>query len=334
MKITRPLFASFIALSLVLTGCGSFFSEVRDEVASELGISSDDYYEYNDYVDAYDSAVGSLNNYSDLINEAYDEMDYLEYDLFYYTDDIDYYEPSVYEPTFTCLFEMYSYDWLKEVTASPSYELTEDERQRLISKADEIFTVIDTTKENCRDLDRYVSSQDYKDDDFARSQELVDSIYLNMDAYYTLHADMNDLLEEMFEIYENFEVDPNDPISVGIGNMRDDMDLADAIFDILDEAYNSGELTQSAELEAAYNALLASGESHQTDPGIWDEYTLDYYEYFYADLQDDFLPASKVAMRAYNDGNWDDLDYAYWDMSDYYGFLVDDYNTYLDMSGY
>lgn len=334
MKITRPLLASFIALALVLTGCGSFFSDVRNEVASELGISSDDYYEYDDYVDAYDSAVGSLNNYSDLINEAYDEMDYLEYDLFYYTDDIDYYDPGVYEPTFSCLFEMYSYDWLKDATSSPSYELTEEERQWMITKADEIFTVVDSTKSLCRDLDRYVSSQDYKDDNFAKSEELITAIYAEMDSYYTLHSEMSQKLDELFDIYENFEVDPNDPISVGIGNMRDDMDLADALFDILDAAYDTESLTQTAELEAAYNALLASAETHSADPGIWDEYTLDYYEYFYTDLQDDFLPAAKVAMRAYNDGNWNDLDYAYWDMSDYYGFLVDDYNTYLDMAGY
>jgi hypothetical protein len=155
-----------------------------------------------------------------------------------------------------------------------------------------------------------------------------------MDQYYVYHNEVVDKLDALYDVYENFEVDPSDPISVGIGNMRDDMDLADAVFEILDNAYNTNEFTELEALQQAYDALLASAETNSADPGIWDEYTLDYYEYFYTDLQDNFLPASKVALRAYQDGNWDDLDYAYWDMSDYYGFLIDSYNSYLDMAGY
>jgi hypothetical protein len=335
MKLSRYFIASFLALSLVLTACGSFV----DEVKNELGIASnyDDYaydseYNYDDY--SYDSAVGSLNNYSDLINDVYDEMDYLEYDLFYYVDDIDYYDPGVYEPTFSCLFELYSYDWLKESTNSPSYELTDVERQSLIAQADAIFASADSTKETCRELDRYVSSQDYKDDNFAQSTILTDSLYAEMDAYYVLHDQMVDTLEALYDIYENFVVDPNDPESVAIGNMKDDMDIADAFIDIVDDAYATESFDRLSDIEAQYNELLAAAEVHSVDPGIFDTYVLDWYNYFYTDLQDDFLPAAKRSLRAFENGSWSELDSAYWDLIDYYGFMIDDYNTYLDTAGY
>jgi|GEM_PF-2964245 len=330
MKATRAILASLFGLIFILTGCGSFISDVRDEVNDEL--FDYDYDSSDSY--AYDSAVSSLNNYSDLINETYDEMDYLEYDLFYYTDDISYYDPGVYEPTFTCLFELYSYDWLSEATASPSSEIAEADQTWLVNQANLIFARVDSTEEVCRELDRYVSAQDYKDDSFARSDELVNAIYAEIDAYYVLHNEMVDKLEALYDIHENFVVDPSNPISVGIGNMKIDMDYADELADILDDAYETESFARVDELQALYDTLLASADLNAPNPGITDEYVLDYYEYFYTDLQDNFLPASKRAIRAFNDGSWDDLDYAYWDVADYYGFLIDDYNTYLDVAGY
>lgn len=330
MKLSRFFTASLLVFALILTGCGSFISEVRDGISEELGLNSSEI----DNTAAYHSAMSSLNEYSDLINDVYDEMDYLEYDLFYYNDDVEYYDPGVYEPTFTCSFELYSYDWLAESTRNPSYELTETERQDLIAQADAIFASVDSTKETCRELDRYVSAQDYKDDAFFQSVTLIEELYAEMDAYYVLHDQMVDTLEAYYEIYENFVVDPNDPISVGIGFMREDMDIADAFIDILDDAYATETFDRKAELDTLYAELVAAGEVHSPDPGIWDTYVLDWYNYFYTDLQDDFIPAAKRSIRAFESGSWTELDSAYWDLIDYYGYMIDDYNTYLDTAGY
>ncbi|MFT7183756.1 MAG: hypothetical protein ACI9QC_000078 [Oceanicoccus sp.] len=343
MKLSRYLIASFLAFTLLLTSCGSFVSELRGEIESQLGMDSDyddDYYD-DDYYDddsydstTYDSSVGSLNEYSDLINDVYDTMDYLEYDLFYYTEYIEYYDPGVYEPSFSCLFELYSYDWLIVSTANPSYELTEIERQDLIAQATAIFASAESTKETCRALDRYVSSQDYKDDAFAQSAVLVSQLYADMDAYYTLHDQMVDTLETLYDIYENWVVNPSDPTSVGIGNMKEDMDVAEAIIDIVADAYLTENFNQTAALETLYNELAALTEAHSPDPGIYDAYVLDWYNYFYSDLEDKFLPATKRSLRALQSGNLNDLELAYWDITDHYDFIIDDYNTYLETAGY
>lgn len=326
MKAARLALATTLSFALLLGGCGSFMKEVSSEVQNQLGGSETS--------TSGTSAVASLNEYSDLVNAVYDEMDYLEYDLYYYEDDIQYYEPGAYELYFDCLFEVYELETMKASTASPSSELAKEDRDWLTSQAAQIVESAENTKTMCMDLDRYVSAQDYKDDNFAKSEQLLTSLYAEMDRYYELHNALVAKLDELYDIHENFVVDPNDPISVGIGNMKEDMDLADAFVDLVDAAYEKESFDGVNELQSLYDQLLASAEAHGANPGITDQYTYDYYEYFYSDLQDSFLPAAKRAIRAFNTQSWTELDSAYWDLDDYYGFMIDNYNLYLDISGY
>lgn len=332
MHASRFLIVSLATISLVLTGCGSFVSEVKDGVLS--GLSGSEESAYDASLENYDSAVSSLNDYTDLINAVSDEMDYLESDLFYYTDDVLSYEAGVYEPYFSCLYEPYNYEGLRDATKAPSNELDEADQTVIVDLAATIFEAADETQQLCRELDRYVSAQDYKDDAFARSTELVDAMYAQIDAYYVAHESLATKLDELYDIHENFVVDPSDPVSVGIGNMKEALELVDQFFDAVDSAYDTESFEKLAELETLYAELEVASSQHAANPGITDTSVLEYYNYFYTDLQDDFLPAAKRSIRAFQNQSWDELDTAYWDLSDYYGFLVGDYNTYLDMAGY
>ena len=325
-QASRLLKGTVLASLLLLSSC-TFLDELKSN------LSGDDSADVT-YTDDYGySATDSLNRYIDLLNAGHDNVSSLEDSLYYLEDDISYYDPGVYEPSFYCYFDYNSYDATLVSDVENPTGLSAEETSSFSTQATAIVSTLDQLKTLCESINRHVTAQDYKDDDFVALYAQMDEAYDLMDSYYTAH---NTLLEEVnaaFDTYDTWEVDLSDPISVGIDNMDKDLDKADEILTMIDDNYYAGTTEGvSAQIQALYDALLAVATEHsvlETNDSV--SY---YYNDFYTELDQTFLPTVKRAMRNFDAADLDSVDTDYSDMLDSYNFLVDDYNYYLDYSGY
>lgn len=323
MRLSSPVLKGFVFLSLLsLTGC-NFINDIADNISGDSDVS------YSDT-----GAITSLNRYIDLVNTARDEVDYLEYDLSYLESDINYYyDPGVYEASFSCMFDYEAYDaTLHYDTMNPS-GLTSTESADLVAKATAVYDVLDELKSLCTDLAKHVTARDYKDDDFAYVNATIDQMYTLMDDYYTKHNELLDTVDALFDVYDTWEVDMSDPVSVGIDNMDKDLELADELLTMIEDNYYAGTSEGvSAQMQTVYDELEAAIAAHQDIETS--DYVSYYYSDFYSQLDTTYLPTIKRAMRDFDAADFDAIGYDYDDTLYSYNYLVDDYNYYLDVSGY
>lgn len=319
----RLLTGLVLTSALLLTSCGSFMDGLKQNLSGESDYAYDNAY----------SATDSLNRYIDLLNAGHDNVSWFEDDLYYLEDDISYYSPGSYEPTFYCYFDVDSYDTTLEYDVMNPVGLTSAETENLVPQAQAVYTTLDSLKTLCGDVAKHVTAQDYKDDDFAALYAKMDEAYVLIDTYYTQHNDLLDDVDSYFETYDTWEVDPSDPVSVGLDNMDKDIEEAEAILDLVEVNYYAGTTEGvAAELQDMYDALSDASANHSSyDTG---EYMAYYYESFYTELDQNYLPIVKRAIRNFEAADIDSVGYDYSDLLDSYNYLVDDYNYYLDASAY
>ena len=326
-----PFAIFFLLSSLLLSGCEKLWEW-------PFGGSDDASYDYDTSYDDYWStsptnATGSLNRYTDLINDVHAQIKYLEDDTYYFETAIPDYEAYGYEPYFTCYYDLYDRDALYNDTMNP-VGLTAEESADLSAQAATIFTTSDEAQSLCKELGKHVTAQDYKDDNFAAALVLVEEIYAQIDAYYDLHNALLDDIDTLFDSYNTWVVDPSDPISVGIDNMNKDLEIAEKILDFIEAAYMEETMDgKSAELQTLYDEFAASASEHSGSAPELDEYISYYYEDFYTLIDESYLPTTKRTLRSLDSGDVDSLGIDYYDVLGTYNMLVDDYNYYLDTSG-
>lgn len=332
----QKLLALFLASVVFLSSCQSLWEwpgseEGSTETTETTTTTDDDYYSYTAPTDA----MSSLNRYIDLTNDVNSQMSYLESDLYYLEGYIADYATYGYDPSFTCYFELYDYDALEYDTANP-VGLTSSEAASLKGQSEEIFAIVDEVESLCTQLGKHVTSQDYVDDNFETAYSLMDQLYAQMDAYYEIHESMGDEIDDLYDIYDTWVLDPSDPIDVGIDNMDKDLEMAEAIFDYVEAVYDSGVLTgKSTDLEALYDELAASVEGHISNPpDFGGDYIKDYYDSYYEQMDEYYLPTVKRILRTLETNDADQLYSDYGDLLDNYNYLVDYYNYYLDVSAY
>ena len=321
-QASRLLKGTVLASLLLLSSC-TFLDELKSNLSGE-----------EDYEEAYvyessegHSATDSLNRYIDLLNTGHDNVSSLEDSLYYLEDDILYYEPSFY-----CYFD-YSYDTTLVSDVANPVGLTPEETTSFSTQATAIVSTLDQLKTLCEDINRHVTAQDYKDDDFVALYAKIDEAYALMDGYYIAHNNLLDEVNAAFDTYDTWEVDLSDPVSVGVDNMKKDLDKADEIISMIDENYTAGTTAGvSTQIQPLYDALLAIATEHKT---LETSETISYYyKDFYTQLDQTFLPTVKRAMRNFDAADLESVDWDYSDLLDSYGLLADDYNYYLDYSGY
>lgn len=303
---------------LMLSSC-SFYNDVVDELD---GSSSDDY-----------AATDSLNRYIDLLNTAHDDMDYFEDSLISLESDLSYYEPADYVPYFYCSFSYNTYDTTLEYDVMNPSGLTDEESTSLISQSTSIYEDLEKADALCGEITKHLTAEDYKTDDFAWLTTKIEESYAVVDSYYAIHNSMLDEVEAYFDSYSTWEVDLNDPVSVGIDNMDKDITAAEEILDLIEANYTA-ETTDgvAAQVQPLYDALEASVAEHASyDTGADMSY---YYSTFYDEMDQNYLPIVKRAIRNFEAADLDSIGWDYSDLLDSYNYLVDDYNYYLDYSGY
>ncbi len=317
-SLKRPLLAFLAATALLLTSC-SFGGE---ETPSQEAIETE-------------SAVSSLNSYVDFLNSSFNEVQLLEYDVASYESDSLIYDGS-FDPLFSSLFTIDNSDLTYQTFMSPSTELTSFERSDLTDQTQDVFDTLGQIDELCKELDKYVTAQDYKDDNFAESDKLVFNLYTEIDNYYAQHNVFLETIDELFDIYETFEVDFGDPISVGVYNLGNSLDLAEELTDLIGEAYEQSDFSKASEIQLKYIGLANNWElsSGPYTPSFGDDTILTYYEYFYDDLEVNFLPVLKRSLRSLDAENSDQLGSDYFELVDNYNFLVTDFNAFLEITGY
>lgn len=328
MKTSSKFLVAFLAVfTLMLSGCDSI-----TQTLFSWGPDDETEYDYDYEYDAELSATDTLNSYTDLINEAQTQISYLEDSVSYADYDLTNYDPS-YGVSFTCYFEIYDREALYEATMNP-VGLEDAEAEELKAQAVLIFNTIDEIDTLCKDLHKYVAAQEYKSD-ITKGQTLVQSLYDAMDIYYDAHDMVLEKVDTLYDKYSTWEVDPNDPLSVGIDNMNKDLEQAELILDLVEDAYVNEVYTRGTELQGLYDALSAQVASHTGTnmPAIDSMYSYN-IETFYDDMELTFLPNTQVAIRAINEQNADDIYTAYYNILDYYNYMIDSYNYFLDSTGY
>lgn len=321
MLKSRALLATLMLTAISLTGCSAIndmFGNMTDTSEWTTDTGSDD-------------AITVLNRYTDLINSAHEQMQYLDSDVAYFESDID----SGYDPYFTCTFTLYDRDSLEYDTTNPT-GLEDTEAEDLKTQAAAIFATIDTTEGLCKDLSKYVTAEDYKTDDYAQGKALVTQLYDSIDTYYDEHNTLLETLDGLYDKYSTFVVDPNDPESVAIDNMNKDLDIADEILTLIEDSVTDGTFVKMAEVQAAYDNLETNLTAHSGDnePDFdSDSYTTDYTD-FYNTLEVSFMPTIKRSLRDMESQDSDALSSDYYDVLDGYNSMVDSYNYFLDASSY
>lgn len=331
MQNTKPSLILLGALFLVLSGCSAI-----TDTFENWGSSGDDY-EYDDTSWEYDdgsmqTATDSLNRYTDLVNDAQDQVDYLDSSVQYADYDLNNYDEA-YGVSFSCSFDLYDRDALYTDTMNP-VGLEDAEAQDLVAQATLIFNTLDQLDLLCKDLHKYVAAQEYKAD-LEKGKGLVASLYTSIDTYYDAHDVVLDKVDALYDKYNTWTVDPTDPISVSIDNMNKDLDQAELILDLVEDAYTNENYTRGTELQGLYDTMVSQIASHSGSnmPAIDSYYTYN-IETFYDDAELNFLPNASVAQKAIVAQDSDSLYTAYSNVLDYYNFMIDDYNYFLDSTGY
>lgn len=319
MQNTKRSLLVLGALFLVLSGCSSITSTFEN-----WGSSTTDESEV--------SATDSLNRYTDLINEAQDQVSYLDESVQYAEYDLTNYDETI-GVSFTCSFDIYDRDALYADTMNPM-GLEDAEAQELTAQATIIFNSLDQLDGLCKDLHKYVAAQEFKTD-LEKGKTLVANLYTAIDTYYAAHDTVLDKVDTLYDKYNTWTVDPSDPISVSIDNMNKDLDQAELILNLVEDAYVNENYTRAAELQGLYDTLNTQVASHtgSNKPAVDSTYTYN-LDTFYDDLELNFLPNAVVAQKAITDQNSDDLYTAYSNVLDYYNYMIDDYNYFLDATGY
>lgn len=325
MQNTKRSLIVMGALLLVLTGCSS----VTDTLKS-WGSSEDDTTSWEDTGEM--SATDTLNRYTDLINDAQDQVSYLDDSTQYADYDLNNYDEA-YGVSFSCSFDLYDREALYTDTMNPT-GLEDAEAEELKAQATIVFATLDQLDTLCKDLHKYVAAQEFKTD-LEKGKGLVASIYTAIDTYYAAHDVILEKTDALYDKYNTWTVDPSDPISVSIDNMNKDLDQAELILDLVEDAYVNENYTRGAELQGLYDTLTAQVATHT---GAYMPAVDSYYSYnletFYDDLELNFLPNAMVAQKAITAANADDLYTAYSNVLDYYNYMIDDYNYFLDATGY
>lgn len=321
MNKSRSALAALGLSVLLLSGCSvleSFNNSVNNAVDPDNWTSEST------------SAVASLNRYTDLINSAHEQMQYLDSDVSYFESDMN----DGIDPYFTCTFELYDRESLEADTTNPS-GIDDTEAQDLIAQATAIFATIDTTTELCKELDKYVTAQDYKTDDYAQGKTLVADLYTHLDTYYDQHDTLLATVDGLYDKYDTWTVDLSDPISVGIDNMDKDLEIADELLTLVEDSVTAGTYEKMTEVQTAYDNLTTAMEAHTGDnaPAIDSAYTYNYTD-FYDTLEVKFLPTIKRALRDMEAQDLDALTTDYYDVLDNYNLMVDSYNYFLESTGY
>lgn len=321
MRNSRTLLALSTLAVLALSGCSSITNLVNDTV-SDVTDSTE--------TTSSTGAITSLNRYTDLVNSAHEQMEWLDSDVAYFESDM----TDGYEPSFTCGFDLYDRDGLEADTTNPT-GLEDSEATDLTAQAKAIFVTIDATEKLCKDLSKYVTAKDYETDDYAQGKTLVASLYDSIDEYYSEHNTLLDAVDALYDKYDTFEVDSTDPISVGIDNMNKDLDQADAILTLIEDSTVDGAFEKAAELQTAYDALDSSLAAHSGSnaPDIDISYSSDYTD-CYNELEVSFMPTVKRTIRDMQNEDADALTTDYYDVLDSYNAMVDSYNYFLDATGY
>lgn len=320
----------FLTLALASSGFLSACSNPIDDIKGWFNGNDSSVSEYDYYDGGFSAAMDTLKVYVTYVNDANSTVNYVDSDVQYLDGDIQ----DGYTPYFYCNYDMYDEDATRDLLRNP-VGLTDAEAADLVSRAEEIFPVLDRIEENCGELAKNITAEDYLDDDYASTYALIDALYADMDSYYDFHNELMDAIDVLYEIYDTFEVDPNDPYSVSVGNISDDLDLAEAILDFVEAGYMDETWGETADLQALYNELSASVDAHTGDnaPAL-DTYSVYYYDYFYDSLNLNYLPVAKRSIRNIQNNDQDAVSSDYSDLLYYYNILVDDYNYHLDTIGY
>jgi hypothetical protein len=212
-----------------------------------------------------------------------------------------------------------------------TYDMDSIERNTLIGKGKAYIELLDNIKGQCKELAKYVNAEDFKDDAFARSTELLDAIWANIDEFYVLHDDLIEYIDVLFDKYEDKSFDPNDPIDVALHNMDGVLEKTDGVLDLLEDPQA---ISDPNALQLAYEELdgMLAVHAGNEKPALLDAGLQSAYDGFYSSLETQFLPGLKKMVRQYNSQEWDALDEsASYAISDY-NILVDYYNAVIDAS--
>lgn len=323
MQNSKRTLAFLGALFLMLSGCNTvtdFMDSLKGDDSTEVSDNSNG------------DATFTLNRYTDLINEAQDQVSYLDDSVQYADYDLTNYDEA-YGVYFTCSFDIYDREALYTDTMNP-IGLETTEADDLKAQATIIWTSVDTLDTLCKDLHKYVAAQEYKTD-LQKGKDLVTQLYATIDTYYGAHDIVLDKVDTLFDKYSTWVVDPNDPNSVAIDNMNKDLDVAEQILDLVEDAYVNSNYTRGEELKTLASTLESQMAAHTgTNAPAVDEYYTYNFDAFYNDMELNFMPNVTVAENAITAQNSDDLYTAYSNVLDYYNYMIDDYNYFLDATGY
>jgi hypothetical protein len=302
----------------------------------DLGFSFDDIdFDFDSNSEESTSGIiSSLNPYIDFLNDASYEVDYIESDLYYYDQDVADYEEYGFDPIFSCLYvspEEYDYDLYSKLQ-NPSTLLPEEDRSNLTASANQLIQILETIEEGCEDLDIYISSQNYLDDNFAAGNLFANGLNSEIQNYYTQHNFLTEHLDELYELYEEpYVVDESDPNDVAFGNMKVDIELADDIHEFIGEAYENTDFSEKETLTEMYNELVSNVKNNTANiPEMTEPIYESYYEDFYHELETEFLPTLVRAQRNFNADTLFDLSSDYSEMINSYNWMIEYYNWYLD----
>ena len=176
-----------------------------------------------------------------------------------------------------------------------------------------------TTKEAYDDLKKYYSNEDYKDDNWAKGEELVAKMKSNSESFYTNRDSFYDIIEPTMEIAEEVVLKDH-PLKKEILHAKKTLKITDQLIGLL-----ANSETPITEIEKSYLALEERfNESKEIDKSNLEKQNkLKNFTDFYKQI-DDMLGVLRKTKR---DGEISDRDYD--DLYREYDYVLKDYNRFV-----
>jgi len=205
------------------------------------------------------------------------------------------------------------------ILLKPGNNLPSDVKEKLVGTMKSVAESFENTKKAYEKFNKYLELEDYKDDDWAKGKEYVDTIEKNITNFYDKKAEAYKIIKPLADAAE-IEMLKDHPLKEVLIASKTDLNMVDEIIDIV-----YAENIDMDALNTKYTELENSVKKHRIlTPELLKEYDKERsYKSFYEEL-DNFLGEVRKYKR---DGKITEREAEY--LSRGYKSVIGDYNRFV-----
>jgi len=305
-----------IATLVFLSGCGlgdQFTQDKREEI------------------------INSVNNCIEYSNVTLEKIDNFTEGMIDYEEEVELYkgDKNSRSPSMHCFHHFSAREEESDFVDSmrnPSLSIKEEDRNKLVEQADKYVDIFESLLANCDKLEKYTLAEDFKDDNFSKSDQLVSKINQDIDSFYDLRPILMEILDKIADENDLLK-DATDPGGIALRNIDEALKKAEDLYDSMASLYDEegNEVGQISQVENLNQELIKMIADHTSNkPSGIDALGIQYDHFYNIDMEKNITLTAKKMIRMFNSGEQEDFYSELESLLLYYNNAVDSSNSFSD----